>query len=90
MIVKVKKLFFCLFIFLASCQSNWTSTSGNNSNLSNDKMYCKASAEAAAPVYLCRNPLMCAPDETSKVIDTLSQNNAYYKKCMFEMGYKPQ
>ena len=88
--MNIKIIFLCTFLFLNSCQSNWTSTSGSNSNLSNDKMYCKASAEAAVPVYLCRNPLMCAPDETSKVLNSLSQNNAFFKKCMFEMGYKPQ
>ena len=76
----MKRFFLFIYIFLASCQGNWTSNSGNNSNLSNDKMYCKAAAEAAIPVYLCKNPLMCAPEETSIVINSLSQNNAYFKK----------
>ena len=56
---------------------------------SNDKRYCSASADAAVPIYMCRNPLMCAPDETSTVIVSIGQNNAFYEKCMFERGYKP-
>ncbi len=82
-------IFISIFISLNACQSNWTSVSGNNSNLSNDKRYCSASADAAVPIYICRNPLMCAPDETSTVIVSISQNNAFYEKCMFERGYKP-
>ena len=86
----MKNIFIILiFIFLSACQSNWTSVSGNNSNLTNDKRYCSASADAAVPTYICRNPLMCAPDETSTVIVSISQNNAFYEKCMFEKGYKP-
>ena len=38
------KFVILIFIFLNACQSNWTSVSGNNSNLSNDKRYCSASA----------------------------------------------
>ena len=32
-----EKFVILIFIFLTACQSNWTSISGNNSNLSNDK-----------------------------------------------------
>ena len=47
-------------------------------------------ANAAAPTYLCRNPLMCAPDETVKVLDTIVRNNSYFEKCMFEKGNVPK
>ena len=83
------KFVILIFIFLTACQSNWTSVSGNNSNLSNDKRYCSVSADAAVPIYMWRNPLMCEPDETSAVIVSIGQNNAFYEKCMFERGYKP-
>ena len=46
------KFVILIFIFLTACQSNWTSVSGNNSNLSNDKRYCSASADAAFAMYL--------------------------------------
>ena len=39
------------------------------------------------PVYLCRNPLMCAPDETSKVISSIAENSAAFRNCMYGKGY---
>ena len=63
--------------------------SGNNSNLSNDSNFCSAYARVAAPTYICRNPLMCAPEETSIALDALLNNAAAYDLCMLKnlIGY---
>ena len=84
------KFVILIFIFFTACQSNWTSVSGNNSNLSNDKRYCSASADAAVPIYMCRNPLMCAPDEVGTVWTSIAQNDAAYDQCMISKGYQAQ
>ena len=42
------------------------------------------------PGYICRNPLMCAPDETSKVISSIAENSAAYRNCMYGKGYNLQ
>ena len=56
-------------LFLFSCTTQFKHQSGNNSNLGNDTRYCKATANSQAPTYICRNPFMCAPDETSIVLN---------------------
>jgi hypothetical protein len=81
-----KILFLSMIVILNSCASEFENRSGNTSKLDQDRRYCKAAARAAAPIYLCRNPLMCAPDETSRVIQSISSHNGYYDKCMFEQG----
>jgi len=30
---------------------------------------------------------MCAPDETSKVISSITENSAAYRNCMYGKGY---
>ena len=40
-----------------------------------------------APTYLCRNPLMCAPDETSIALASMFDNAAAYDLCMLKKGY---
>ena len=82
----MKKLLIVSILFLNSCVTEFENRSGNSSKLDQDRRYCKATARAVAPIYLCRNPLMCAPDETSRVIQSMSSHNAYYDKCMFEQG----
>ena len=81
-----KILFFSMIVILNSCASEFENRSGNSSELDQDRRYCKAAARAAAPIYLCRNPLMCAPDETSRVIQSISSHNGFYDKCMYEQG----
>ena len=73
-------------IFLSSCQQNWQ-TSPTNSKLDNDKRYCKAAANASSPIYICTNPLMCKPDETSRVFNSIAKNKGIFNKCMFDKGY---
>ena len=74
--------------FLTSCASGtWSHHSGNNNSYSRDAGYCKALARSQYPGYICRNPLMCAPDETNKVLDQIIQSkqlliNACIKKVM--------
>jgi hypothetical protein len=88
---KMKKIvFFSMFIFLSACGTKWENPSGNSSKLNQDIRYCKSVARAAAPIYICRNPLMCAPDETNRVINSLSSHRGYFDKCMFEQGNKSQ
>ena len=81
-----KILFFSMIVILNSCASEFENRSGKSSKLDQDRRYCKAAARAAAPIYLCRNPLMCAPDETSRVIQSISSHNGFYDKCMYEQG----
>ena len=73
---------------LASCTTGtWKSRDGNNYNLSTDKGYCSSLANSRYPIYICRNPFMCAPDETNKAISSITQNSATLKNCMYEKGY---
>jgi hypothetical protein len=88
---QIKKLMIILaFTFLSGCATTYSHQSGNNSNLSVDSRSCDNQADMQAPVYLCRNPLMCAPDETSLVFSSIAQNDAIYDQCMLQKGYRPQ
>ena len=49
--------------------------------------YCKSLARSKFPGYICRNPLMCAPDETNKVLDQLIGSAATFDNCMYKKGY---
>ena len=73
-------------IILTSCQQNWQNTT-KNSKLENDKRYCKATANATSPIYICENPLMCKPKESSLVFETLAKNKGIFNKYMFNKGY---
>ena len=75
-----------IFVMVASC-STWSHQSGNNSNLNSDKRYCNTEARIQAPTYICRNPLMCAPDEFAIAIEALSRNAAVFDRCMMRKGY---
>ncbi|MDA1181826.1 MAG: hypothetical protein O3C64_05635 [Proteobacteria bacterium] len=78
-----------ILLLLASCASTYSHRSGNNSNLDADSRYCSSQAKLVAPVYLCRNPLMCAPDEVGTVWTSIAQNDAAYDQCMQTKGYTP-
>ena len=81
-------LFIGILLFLNSCTTGtWKSRDGNNYNLSTDTGYCKSLANSRYPIYICRNPLMCAPDETNKAISSITQNSATFKNCMYKSGY---
>ena len=88
----MKKFLVCVFLlpFLITSCTTFTHRSGDNSNIDNDSRYCQATANSVAPTYICQNPLMCTPAETSYAIGQLSQNNAVYEKCMFQRGYVVQ
>ena len=79
-----------LLLLTASCTTNYTHSSGNNSNKDTDSRSCDNQAKLNAPTYICRNPLMCAPDEFTIVLDSISRNNAYYDQCMLQKGYRAQ
>ena len=85
--ILLKNIILVLFaILLSSCAAEWQSNTGGSNKLYQDKAYCKSVANAAAPIYICRNPLMCAPDETPIVIQSLSSNTGYFNQCMFYRG----
>ena len=80
---------FLLLFFLASC-ATYTHQSGNDSNLDIDSRSCKNMANLNAPTYICRNPLMCAPDEIAIAWEAIARNDAYYDQCMLQKGYRAQ
>ena len=77
-----------LIMFLSGCaSSSWTHKSNDNSNLEFDSGFCRSFANANAPPYICKDPLMCSPDELSLAITALGQNAAEYNHCMYKKGY---
>lgn len=77
-----------LIMFLSGCaSSSWTHKSNDNSNLEFDSGFCRSFANANAPTYICKDPLMCSPDELSLAITALGQNAAEYNHCMYKKGY---
>ena len=77
-----------LIMFLSGCaSSSWTHKSNDNSNLEFDSGFCRSFANANAPTYICKDPLMCSPDELSVAITALGQNAAEYNHCMYKKGY---
>ena len=79
-----------IILFLSGCATSWSHRSGNNSNLDNDQRYCSTQARIQAPTYICRNPLMCAPDEFAIAMEALSRNAAVFDRCMMQKGYTAQ
>ena len=86
-IIKIPSIL--VIIFLTSC-TTYSHRSGNNSNLDNDSRSCQNLANLNAPTYICRNPLMCAPDEFAIAIDAIGRNNSYFDQCMLQKGYTAQ
>ena len=54
-----------------------------------DTRRCESMAYARVPIYICRDPLMCAPDEYSLVLSSSAQNKSIYEQCMYSLGYYP-
>ena len=78
-----KLIYIILFSLLTSCASGtYSSRDGNNSNLNFDTRFCKSLARSMHPGYICRNPLMCAPNEFNIVINELTQYEALFQHCM--------
>ena len=83
---------FYIFIILSiilSCTdiSSFKHSSGNNSYLYIDSDICATEANLYAPSYICRNPLMCQPDEFQIVTQSLLKNKNYFRRCMQKKGY---
>ena len=77
-----------LLLLLSSCGGGtWNHQSGDNSKLNLDRNFCDSFADSRYPTYLCKNPLMCAPEETSLVISSIAENSAAYRNCMYGKGY---
>ena len=78
-----------LIILTGCAPTNWVNQNSNNSNLSFDKGECRSFANLKSPTYLCKNPFYCEPDEWTKVLSSISQNNSTFDYCMYQKGYKP-
>ena len=85
----MKKLsYILLFIFVPGCWTGaWTKPSVVHSHFDLDDGLCDSVEDSRYPVYLCKNPLMCAPEETSIVISSLAENSAAFRNCMHGKGY---
>ena len=69
-----------LLLLLSSCAGGtWNHQTGDNSKLDLDRNFCDSFADSRYPTYLCKNPLMCVPEETSKVISSIAENSALQK-----------
>ena len=78
-----KLIYIIIFSLLTSCATGtYTSRDGDNSNLNHDTLYCKSLARSKHPGYICKNPLMCAPEEFNIVINELTQYEAVFQNCM--------
>ena len=78
-----------LIILTGCAPANWVHQNSNNSNLRFDKGECRSFANSRSPTYLCKNPFYCEPDEWTKVLSSISQNNSTFDYCMYQKGYKP-
>ena len=78
-----------LFTFTGCAPTSWVHQNSNNSNLNFDKGECRSFANSRSPTYLCKNPFYCEPDEWTKVLSSISQNNSTFDYCMYQKGYKP-
>ena len=77
------------FIIISGC-TTYSHRSGNNSNLTTDSKFCQATANSQAPTYICRNPLLCTPEETSYAWSQIAKNTGIYDQCMISKGYQAQ
>ena len=83
-----KLIYIIIFYLLTSCaNTSWEHKSGNNTELNFHKGFCRSLANAKAPTYICKDPLMCKPEEFSLAITALGQNAAEYNHCMYKQGY---
>ena len=65
-----------LLILLNNCAyGTYTSRDGDNSNLNHDTLYCKSLARSKHPGYICKNPLMCSPEEVNIVLNDMFEND---------------
>ena len=86
----LRNLFVVSLSFLIISCTTYTHRSGNNSSLEIDKRSCNNLANLNAPTYICRNPLMCAPDEIAIAWEAIARNDAYFDQCMIQKGYRAQ
>ena len=76
-------------IGLSSCAPSYTwvhpsATQAQAQNISNG---CWAQANQQSPVYICRNALMCAPEESGLVFSSIANRDNAYNVCMFQNGF---
>ncbi len=80
-------IIFLLFFLTGCATGTYSDMSGDNSNLNYDTSFCKSLARSKHPGYICKNPLMCAPEEFNLVINELTQYQAVFQNCMLSRGY---
>lgn len=82
---------FLLFLLLtiSSCAETVSyrhpTATSEQANIIKDK--CWAAANLQSPVYLCRNPLMCAPDEFGIAISSVANRDNAYDYCLLSNGF---
>ena len=69
------------------CQFEYDEPSGPRLRWSTNTLLCKSLARSKHPGYICKNPLMCAPEEFNIVINELTQYEAVFQNCMLSRGY---
>ena len=84
----MKKYLILFILILNACvPTTYSSLNGDNSKLNFDTRFCKSFARSKHPGYICKNPLMCAPEEFNIVLNELVQYEAMFQNCMFSKGY---
>jgi hypothetical protein len=88
--IKLNLFLFIVFIGLTSCaerSTTWIHPSATQAQGQNISDKCWAQANQQSPVYMCRNALMCAPNESGLVISSVANRNNAYNVCMFQYGF---
>ena len=76
-----------LLVLLTGCATGtYTSRDGDNSNLNHDTLFCKSLARSKYPGYICKNPLMCAPEEFNIVINESNTIRSCFSKLHVKKG----
>ena len=65
----------------------WVHPTANQAQAQNISHSCWAQANQQSPIYICRNALMCAPDETGLVFSSIANRDNAYNACMFQNGF---
>lgn len=88
--IKLNLFLFTIFVVLSSCAERsitWVHPSATQAQAQNISNKCWAQANQQSPVYMCRNALMCTPNETGQVISSVANRDNAYNACMFQNGF---
>ena len=90
MTVPMRKLFPFILLMVSACVSTpttWNHPTASQQQRQNILDQCWASANQQSPVYICRNPMMCAPEESGLVFNSINARERAYEMCMFQNGF---